>query len=35
LGEQIEDIEEEVLEKAEPAVMEKINTLIERKNMIF
>jgi magnesium transporter len=27
LGEQIEDFEEEVLEKAEPAVMEKINTL--------
>ncbi len=34
LGEQIEDIEEEVLEKAEPAVMEKINTFKREMNYL-
>jgi magnesium transporter len=34
LGEQIEDIEEEVLEKAEPAVMEKINTFKREMNFL-
>ncbi|MGD2270247.1 MAG: magnesium/cobalt transporter CorA [Desulfobacterales bacterium] len=34
LGEQIEDIEEEVLEKAEPAVMEKINAFKREMNFL-
>jgi magnesium transporter len=34
MGEQIEDIEEEVLEKAEPAVMEKINTFKREMNFL-
>ena len=34
LGEQIEDIEEEVLENAEPAVMEKINTFKREMNFL-
>jgi magnesium transporter len=34
LGEQIEDIEEEVLEKAEPAVMEKINAFRREMNFL-
>ena len=34
LGEQIEDIEEEVLERAEPAVMEKINAFKHEMNFI-
>ena len=34
LGEQIEDMEEEVLERAEPAVMEKINTFKREMNFI-
>ncbi len=34
LGEQIEDIEDEVLEKAEPAVMEKINAFKQEMNFI-
>ena len=34
LGEQIEDIEQEVLEKAEPAVMEKINTFKREMNFL-
>ncbi|CAB1075598.1 magnesium transporter [Alkalispirochaeta odontotermitis] len=34
LGEQIEDLEEEVLENAEPAVLEKINTFKREMNFI-
>ena len=34
LGEQIEDVEEEVLERAEPAVMEKINSFKREMNFI-
>ena len=34
LGEKIEDIEEEVLENAEPAVMEKINTFKREMNYL-